>query len=132
MDNTLVISHVITEYLWIGAGWGEAIFKLQNGKRYLFTIYFSNDNTFRIHELKENSTKITLENQVFNTNFYEDSDSAIDFLCTIFTDSEYDEIFEILYQLCIAYRNQSLEIFGEYSISDLLKAINLEEKEDEE
>ena len=114
MNNTLLISHVITEYLWIGVGWGEAIFKLQNGKRYLFNISFC-DGTFRIHELEENSTEYSFENQIFDSVLYEDADSAMDFLDTLFTESEYDEIFEILSRYLMAYHNQSVEIFSEYS-----------------
>lgn len=114
MNNAFLISHVITEYLWIGAGWGEAIFKLQNGKRYLFNISFSS-GSFRIYELEENSTEYSFENQVFDSVFYEDADSAMDFLDTLFTESEYDEIFEILSRYLMAYHNQSVEIFSEYS-----------------
>lgn len=108
--------HAITEYLWVGAGWGEAIFKLQNGKRYYFMIFFDSGSFF-IYELGETETEPTFENQVFNPAFF-DVDSATQFLSTLFTDHEFDDIFEILGDLTDAYENDKVPLFGEYFDKD--------------
>ena len=108
--------HAITEYLWVGAGWGEAIFKLQNGKRYYFMIFFDSGSFF-IYELGETDTEPTPNNQVFNPAFF-DVDSAIEFLSTLFTDQECDDIFEILGDFTDAYKSDKIPLFGEYFDKD--------------
>ena len=103
----------ITEYAWIGAGWGDARFKLKNGKRYMIDVFFESGQFF-IYELEKGEIDHFSNNRVYDPSYFNDTDETIEYLRTLFTAHEYDDIFEVLCAMKEAYDNETVEIFSEY------------------